>query len=48
MEEKMNKMSFAPVPLLLLALMGAGCSTHPTKQQIGTASGAVVGRVASV
>ena len=24
----------------------AGCSTHPTKQEIGTASGAVVGGVA--
>ena len=39
----MKKTNIAAVPLLALALLGAGCSTPPTRQQIGTASGAVVG-----
>ena len=41
----MNKQLSGAILVVALTAL-AGCSTHPTKQEIGTATGAVVGGVA--
>lgn len=43
LEQERYPMKSARFGIVVLVLLAGGCATHPTNQQIGTATGAVVG-----